>query len=310
MARSVLLTGGGGFLAGHFAASFASAGWGTVGVGRSDRNGQALKFDAFHLFDLADLEPIVALVGDVRPDVIVHLAAPASVPESITDPLGDLLAHVTPTANVLEAIRRTSPSTRFLLISSAAVYGNPALLPVSEDAPLTPISPYGFHKVQQEFLVDQYAVLHGVRACKARVFSTYGERLRRLAVWEITRRALASDPEVYGTGEEGRDYLDVADVAIAVRCVAERADFCGEAINIASGEEVSIAALAAEIFRLVGLAGTPRFTGRALAGSPTRWCADVTRLRKLGCPSASWSSGLKRTVNWIAQECGGLTPLS
>jgi nucleoside-diphosphate-sugar epimerase len=297
-----MLTGAGGFLAGHFATAFAAAGWQTFGIGRSDRDKQAGLFDEIILTDLSDLGAVTSFAGRVTPDVLVHLAAPASVAESIDDPLADLQAHIIPTANVLYALRRSSPATRVLLISSAAVYGSPASLPISEDTRLAPISPYGFHKLQQELLVDQYAALHGLRTCKVRIFSTYGERLRRLAVWEIARRALAGNPEVLGTGEESRDYLDVTDVARAVVCIAGHAPFEGEAINVASGDDVSIAAVAAEIFRLVGLSEAPRFTGQTLPGNPIRWRADVTRLRKLGCSPASWSSGLARTIEWIASE--------
>jgi len=118
-------------------------------------------------------------------------------------------------------------------------------------------------------------------------------------VWEIARRALAGNMEVYGTGEESRDYLDAVDVARAVVCVAERAAFNGQAINVASGEEVSIRTLAAEIFRLLGLREGPRFTGQLLVGSPLRWRADVTRLRALGCETGAWAGGLARTVEWI-----------
>jgi nucleoside-diphosphate-sugar epimerase len=302
MARCVMLTGAGGFLAGHFARAFAAAGWQTFGIGRSDRDKQAGLFEEFVLADLSNLSVVTAFAGRVRPDILVHLAAPASVAESIDDPLADLQAHIIPTANVLYALRRSSPDTRVLLISSAAVYGSPASLPISEDARLAPISPYGFHKLQQELLVDQYAALHGLRTCKARIFSTYGERLRRLAVWEIARRALAGNPEVFGTGEESRDYLDVTDVARAVVCIADRMPFEGEAINVASGVDVSVATMAAEIFRLVGLSEAPRFTGQTLPGNPIRWRADITRLRKLGCAGASWPSGLARTIAWIVAE--------
>ncbi|HXH91984.1 MAG TPA: NAD-dependent epimerase/dehydratase family protein [Thermoanaerobaculia bacterium] len=302
MARRVMLTGAGGFLAGHFATAFAAAGWQTFGIGRSDRDNQAGLFSELTLADLSDLGAITSFAGRVAPDVLVHLAAPASVAESIDDPLADLQAHIIPTANVLYALRRSSPATRVLLISSAAVYGSPASLPISEDTRLAPISPYGFHKLQQELLFDQYAALHGLRTCKARIFSTYGERLRRLAVWEIARRALAGNPEVFGTGEESRDYLDVTEAARAVVCIADRAPFEGEAINVASGADVSVATVAAEIFRLVGLSEAPRFTGKTLPGNPIRWRADVTRLRKLGCSPASWPSGLARTVAWIAAE--------
>jgi UDP-glucose 4-epimerase len=303
MPKTVLLTGAGGFLAGHFATAFAAAGWQVIGVGRSDPLGQAASFSTFRLQDLGDLGRFTSLLTREAPAVLVHLAAPASVPGSLREPLADLLAHLIPTANVLEAVRRSRVEARVILVSSAAVYGNPTTLPVPETAALAPISPYGFHKVQQELVVDQYVALHGLRACKARVFSTYGENLRRLAVWEVAQRALAGKDQVFGTGEESRDYLDAVEVAKAIVCIAERAEFRGEAINVASGEEVAIRTLAAEIFRLAGAGGSPRFTGESLAGSPIRWRADIARLRQLGYPlQASWSSGLERTMQWIKAQ--------
>ncbi len=302
MRKCVLLTGAGGFLAGHVATAFRSAGWRTVGVGRSDRHGQAGRFDTFHLQDLGDVPRLMSLLAAMLPDVLVHLAAPASVPASLREPLADLIGHVIPTGNLLEAVRCSHPAPRVILVSSAAVYGNPRTLPVPETAPLAPISPYGFHKVQQELVLDEYVALHGVRACKVRVFSTYGENLRRLAVWEIARRARTGNAEVFGTGDESRDYLDAADVGHAIVCVAERAAFGGEAINVASGQEVLVRTLASDVFRLIGFDAAPRFSGQMLDGSPARWRADTTRLRELGCPALSWSGGLARTVAWIGTQ--------
>jgi dTDP-glucose 4,6-dehydratase/UDP-glucose 4-epimerase len=135
-----------------------------------------------------------------------------------------------------------------------------------------PISPYGFHKVQQELLLREYVRIDRLRGCAARIFSTYSQGLRRLAVWDVTRRALAGAHEVLGTGNQTRDYLHAGDVG---RAIVERAAFDGEAINVASGVEVSIRTLAAEIYRLAGIAAEPRFTGERLLGSPSHWRADA-----------------------------------
>lgn len=302
MAKSVLITGAGGFLAGHVAAAFASAGWATIGVGRTDPNRQADRFDVFDLHDVADMEHDLSLLERYTPAAVVHLAAPASVPQSLRNPLADVHGHVLPAAGLLESIRLAAIETCVILVSSAAVYGDPETLPVREDAPLAPISPYGFHKLQQELLLDEYVRLHGVRGCKARVFSTYGEHLRRLAVWDIARRALAGQATVYGSGDETRDYLYAGDVGRALVCIAERAECRGEAINIASGEAVTIRTLAEEIFRAVAPETAPQFTGEALPGMPRRWRADVSRLRALGCPPSSWSSGLAKTIEWIRAQ--------
>ena len=299
MSKTVLITGAGGFLAGHVAAAFSSAGWRTIGIGRTDPHRQAERFEIFDLRDVVDIEHDISLLERYAPDAIVHLAAPASVQQSVRNPLADVQGHVLPTAALLESIRIAAIDTRVILISSAAVYGDPESLPVSEDAPLAPISPYGFHKLQQELLLDDYVRIHGLRGCKARIFSTYGENLRRLAVWDIARRALADHFTVYGSGEETRDYLYAGDAARAICCLAERAECNGEAVNVASGEGVTIRVLAEEIFRLAGIDAAPEFTGEMLPGSPRRWRADVTRLRNLGCPPSPWAAGLERTINWI-----------
>lgn len=299
MKRTVLISGAGGFLAGHVARQFTEAGWGTIGVGRTDPNGQAARFDAFLLNDLSDRARIVSILERYSPDALVHLAAPSSVQQSIRQPVSDFVGHVIPTVHLFDAVRSSGLDVRVVLISSAAVYGNPVSVPVLESASLAPISPYGFHKLHQELLVDEYTGIHGLRCCKARIFSTYGENLRRLAVWDITRRALAGDLRVHGTGEEMRDYLYADDVARAIVTITEKADFRGEAINVASGEGVTIRSLAEEIFRLLGITEPPRFSGEALPGSPDRWRADVGRLRSLGAPEATWARGLPATIEWI-----------
>jgi UDP-glucose 4-epimerase len=297
--KTAVLTGAGGFLAGHFANAFASAGWRVVGIGRSDPNHQSDRYAAFHLNDLSDADRVLSILDRSAADVVVHLAAPASVPESLRNPPGDFRAHVLPTVNALEAVRLARAPIRVILVSSAAVYGDPASLPVSEDAPLRPISPYGFHKMHQELLVDEYVRLHGVRACKARIFSTYGENLRRLAVWEIARRALRGERVALGSGEETRDYLYAGDAGRAIAVIAERAECNGEAINVAAGEEVAMRTVAAQVYAAAGIAEPPRFTGEALQGSPTHWRADIRRLRALGFDPPEWSNGLARTVQWI-----------
>ena len=299
MQKSAILTGAGGFLAGHAASAFAAAGWRVVGIGRSDPNHQAEHLAEFHLNDLSDVDRIVTIVERSAAEALVHFAAPASVPDSLRSPAHDFRAHVMPTINVLEAVRLAGAAVRVILVSSAAVYGEPQSLPVAEDAPLAPISPYGFHKLHQELLVDEYVRLHGLRACKARVFSAYGEFLRRLAVWEIARRALGGDYHVRGTGDETRDYLYAGDCGRAIALMAGRADCRGEAINVSSGQEVPMRVVASEIYAAAGIAAPPQFTGETMPGSPAHWRADVRRLRALGFDPPPWSNGLARTIRWI-----------
>ena len=300
MSGTLLVTGAGGFLAGYTARAFADAGWTCIGVGRSDPNRQASLYRAFHLHDLSSADRVATLVERYRPSAIVHFAAPSSVPASVARPLGDLQEHITPTGNLLEGARLTGAKPRFLLLSSAAVYGNPAALPVSEDAPLAPVSPYGFHKVMQETLADEYHQVFGIPVAKARVFSTFGEGLRKLAVWEIARRALGGDVAVHGTGDEVRDYLYAGDVARALLAIITGGAFAGEAVNVASGRGTSVRELAQTIFDELGIAGPPQFDGLAPRGNPTAWIANVDRLAALGfAPTERLDAALRRTVRWI-----------
>jgi UDP-glucose 4-epimerase len=300
--QTVVITGAGGFLGGYIADAFTAAGWKVTGIGRSDSNQQSGRFAAFHRDDLSDVPRLLEIFNRETPDALVHLAAPASVPESIRDSRRDFLAHTIPLLTVLEALRLGHSGARIVVASSAAVYGDPESLPVTEDAPTMPISPYGFHKVQQELLLREYVRIHRLRGCAARIFSTYGEGLRRLAVWDVTRRALAGAHEVLGTGDETRDYLYAGDVGRAIVAIVERAAFDGEPINVASGQEVSIRTLAAEVYRLAGIAAEPRFTGEKLLGSPSHWRADISKLRSLGFDPPSWSRGLAETVSWIRAQ--------
>jgi UDP-glucose 4-epimerase len=298
--QTVFITGAGGFLAGHTAVAFREAGWRVVGISRSDPGEQAWR--SFQRDDLTDVQRLLAKLGSESSDAVVHLAGPASVPDSIRDPRADFLGHTLPLLTVLEAVRLARREVRVVVVSSAAVYGNPDSLPVREMAPVTPISPYGFHKVHQELLLNEYVSLHGVHGCCARLFSTYGESLRRLAVWEMTSRALRGDCTVLGTGDETRDYLYAGDVGRALVAIAERAAFKGEAINVASGEEVSIRTLATETFRLAGITGSPIFSGQTMSGSPSHWRADISKLRSLGFDPPPWSRGLADTVAWIQTQ--------
>jgi len=307
--RAVLITGAAGFIGGYTADSFSKAGWRVIAVDRigsgSSTHPAELRFDHYIQEDLAKESIIIGLLNRYRPQVCIHLAGPASVERSFQEPLTDFSSQTLPLLHLLEAVRRSRIPTRILLVSSAAIYGNPESLPVTEEARVQPISPYGFHKYYQERLLDQYRALYGFSVCKARVFSTYGPGLTHLAVWDITRRALRGDYTTFGNGDETRDYLYVNDVAAALCCIGERAAFSGEAINVASGRETRIMELAEKIYLELGINATGRVLKRQESiGIPARWCADVSRLGLLGfTPRTSLDEGISQTVRWIGAKC-------
>jgi UDP-glucose 4-epimerase len=302
MADVALICGAAGFLGSHAAAAFRGSGWEVVGAGRGDALGLAQypKEVPFRRGDFESPVFVSQLLEETRPSRLIFVAGPSDVQRSVIDPVRDFRDQMLPLIQVLWAVSQIPNPPGVLLVSSAAVYGNAAVSPVSENVSPSPISPYGFHKLGQEALLDEFGKLYGVPVCKARVFSTFGPGLRRLAVWDITRRALAGDYELRGTGKETRDYLHVADLARALECIASRAPFQGEAINVASGQESSMGQVASLIYGALGVSALPRFDDKCLAGSPLRWHADVSTLLGFGFKQQmSLGAGIKETVDWI-----------
>ena len=303
-AKTIIVTGAAGFIGSHCANAFARDGWAVIGVDRRRPAPDATvqpNCTAFETDELASADRIGEMLRRHRSQALIHAAGPASVEQSFDDPRGDFLGQVGPWTAVLEAIRLNSPQTRVVLCSSAAVYGNPAMLPVAESAPAAPISPYGWHKVVKEQLLRQYVALHGIRGSSARIFSTFGPGLGQLAVWDIARKVLKGELRLQGTGQETRDYLYIGDVARAIECIALCAPGWGEAINVASGVETRIGELARMISAHLGKPDA-QFQGdqTSIAGKPTRWRADVGALTGLGfVPSMPMATALATTLDWI-----------
>jgi nucleoside-diphosphate-sugar epimerase len=300
----ILITGSRGFLGGSLGRLWASGGHEILGVGRSSQP-EADWPGAHAHADVAHQE-LSSLVGDFNPDVVFHGAGTASVGGSFDAPLQDFRAQSLTWATALESVRRSRRRPVVLLPSSAAVYGNPAQLPVAETASLQAISPYGHHKICCEALAAEYAQCFGLMIAVCRLFSTFGPRQRRLLVWEIYEQVAGSAPEVVleGTGEESRDYLAIEDVASALLGVTDWCRAQGDSgqcltVNVASGEETRVVTLASAIRDRLAVDKPIRFHGRARAGDPERWCADVSRL---GSIAPAWRptpllTGLERCVD-------------
>lgn len=302
--NSVLVTGAGGFLGRAVGRRFASEHWSVFGLGATVD--ATMRWNAFHHMTLPDVR-FADVLKTLRPDVLVHCAGRASVPESFGDPRGDFDSSPLVLFEVLDQVRRLSPQTRVIFLSSAAVYGNPCSLPIDENHVCAPMSPYGFHKRMCEQLCEEFTRCFDVATASARIFSAYGPGLRRQVVWDVCEKALR-DPEVLlqGTGEESRDFIHVDDAAAALYLLATRGECDGGAYNLASGDETRIADLASEIVATVAPGKTVRFSGRAAQGMPQRWRADITRLRGIGFqPACAFRTGLGETLAHHQREIAG-----
>lgn len=299
----VLICGARGFLGSTIAEHFAAGGSEVYGIGRNAFPALPPAFAGWWTMNLPD-QHLLDVLRDLRPDAVVHAASPATVGWSIENPYGDFRGSVGVWAGLLEAMRQSGVRSRVVLLSSAAVYGNPASLPVDETVPPAPISPYGYHKHMCEQIAEYYVRLFDLTICSLRIFSAYGVGLKRQVIWDICRKLHASPTiELSGTGEESRDFIHASDVAQAVSCVIARAPFRAEVYNVAGGQATTIAELAGRLAALFGPEHRVRFSGQRRPGDPLSWQADIERISALGFrASASLAEGLRAYVAWAKRE--------
>jgi UDP-glucose 4-epimerase len=227
--------------------------------------------------DLADI------LTSFAPDAIIHAAGPASVGESFHAPASTLKASLLSWVNVLDALRRSGVPSRALLISSAAVYGQPDRLPVAEGEVRRPISPYGYHKMMCEIAAQEYADCFGTDTVVGRLFSVVGPGQRRLLAWEVYTQLVDStlaEVVLIGSPDSTRDYLHVQDVAVALLGLAHMAS-APSIVNIASGTRSRVGEMATVLRDAVGATKPVRFLDRQTAGDPEHWQADISKLQGL-----------------------------
>ncbi|MBL0742457.1 NAD-dependent epimerase/dehydratase family protein [Chryseolinea lacunae] len=235
-------------------------------------------------------------------DVCINCAGAASVPDSLKHPERDYELNTHLVFKLLNSIRQFSPSCKFINISSAAVYGNPKALPIVETQSPAPVSPYGMHKLYAEQLCDEFARHFKVHACSLRVFSAYGPGLRKQIFWDLFLKARKSNRvELFGTGEETRDYIYVSDIVSTLNTLVHHAPCDGESYNVASGKSYTLKEIASHFYTCLGWDGTLTFSGQKRAGDPDFWEADISKLKGLGfVPQVTIEEGIKKYAEWVS----------
>jgi UDP-glucose 4-epimerase len=297
----VLITGAGGFVGSNLARYLAGKSYHVVALTTCDDSSPVV--NTHYVLRLPDTR-LHTIMREEQPDWVIHCAGRGSVQWSFAHPEDDFAQNVALTEFVLDTVGRNSPASKVVFISSGAVYGDPATLPITEQTPPRPISPYGFHKVIGELICRKHAAITGIPVTILRVFSAYGPGLRKQVLWDVAQKARATTNIVLdGTGEEMRDFIYIDDLCQAVQLVMHGSNFDANVINVASGESVTIAQLAHLMLAAIGDGWSVRFAGAARPGDPLAWRADVETLRRLGM--RSWlpiDVGVRRYVDWLRAE--------
>jgi len=237
-------------------------------------------------------------------DVCINASGSAHVGFSFENPSQDFELNVVNVQKILVAIRDYNENCKFINFSSAAVYGNPQVLPIVENSICKPLSPYGFHKLQSELLLTEYHKFFGLNTCSLRVFSAYGPRLKKQLFWDLYQKALQNNVvSLFGTGNETRDFIYIDDLLAIIDLVIQNSPFHGTIYNVASNLETTIDEAAQIFIKEFSLEKKVIFNGEAKIGDPNNWVADMKKLNNYGFqPQFNLSLGLKKYIEWLKKS--------
>jgi UDP-glucose 4-epimerase len=222
------------------------------------------------------------------------------VGKSVEAPIKDFDMTLSSLYSILEYIRIHNPKAKLIYPSSAAVYGNAGGV-LSEDDNLNPISPYGLHKVFAEQLCKYYSGFHGLKIGVLRIFSIYGEGLRKQILWDACTKFSSNENMFWGTGNESRDFIAVCDLCEAICLVLDKQDTPFDIYNCASGNSITIGTILNEIGLHYNM--KPEFNGNRKEGDPDYMKANIDKLSKLGfMPKVTLKKGVGDYVKWFKEE--------
>ncbi len=301
--KSVLVTGGTGFIGTHLSRQLVACGADVVVFGRhAAKLGDGVELV---LGDVRSEASVNALIAR-RFDVVFNLAAYSGQVPSFTDHEQSLTTNCLGHLNLLEAIRTLSPETTMCFASSRLVYGRTQYLPVDEDHPKEARSFYGIHKRTCEEYCEYYALRFGVRSVALRIANPYGphdpagHHRYNIANWMIDELILGREVTVFGRGEQLRDYIYIDDAVDALLCAAADPKAVGRVYNVGSGSGTAlvdfvrgaISAAGAGAYKLV------EWPQEFLEVETGDYAADISRVQaELGWrPRISLATGIAMTV--------------
>jgi len=309
--KKALVTGGAGFIGSHLSEALVSEG---IEVTVLDN------LSTGHLSNLASIKDRITFYkGDIQDqnttekaaknkDVIFHLAAQVSVPQSVKAPIESAMINDIGTLSIFEAARKNH-IPRVIFSSSCAIYGDDPHLPKEESMPPKPLSPYAVQKLMGEYYAKLYKDLHQIDTVCLRYFNVFGPRQDPSSPYSgvislfLTRSVERQHPVIYGNGQQYRDFVFVKDVVKANMLAANTDLASGKVMNIGTGTFIRIRELWDKICLLSGWLNEPHYEP-ARPGDITASVASILQASSiLGFePEYSFEKGLELTYKWYKEN--------
>ena len=310
--KKILVTGGAGFIGSNLVDVLAPTNEVTVLDNLSTGSMENIQHHVdrgairFAEADIRDLDKMYELTKNI--DLIFHLAVQC-VRVSLHDPKLVHEVDATGTLNLCMAASKNGVQ-KVVYTSSAEVYGDGKIIPISEEHPLESNTPYGAAKLSGELYLGVYRRTYGLPSVVLRLFNTYGPREHFEGLYGeviprfVVRAMNGMPPVIFGDGEQTRSFLEVSDTVRAIVLASECDAAIGETMNIGGEEEITINNLAKIILELLGEEN--RITSEYAAPRPgeiLRHCADMSKARKLlgFKPEFGLYDGIRNYIKWIRE---------
>ena len=312
--QTVLVTGGGGFIGSRLCERLVQS---DATVRAFVRYTSRAEIGLLRFLEPDILKKIEIIRGDLRDfsaveqasrgvDIVFHLGALISIPYSYVHPVETVQTNLLGTLNILEACRKSG--AKLVHTSTSEVYGTALRVPIDEDHPLQGQSPYSASKIGADKLVESYFRSFGLPTVTVRPFNTYGPgQSTRAVIPTIITQALAGGVVRLGNLDAIRDFTYLDDTVEGFLLTAQADTWNGETYNLGSGEEISIGAIAALIFRLMGKQAEIQLEKSRLRPEKSEVLRLISDNRKakleLGWqPTVGMEEGLQRTIRWIGEH--------
>lgn len=299
--KKILITGAKGFLGSNVSKFFKERGYQTYGVGHgslSIKESQSIGLDYWQSGDIS----IKAILEFKQLfDIIIHCGGSGSVGFSIENPYQDFKKTVDGTLEVLEYMRVYNPKAQLIYPSSPAVQGEHTNTPIKEDYVGKPASPYGYHKKIVEDLCQSYSEKYSLKISVVRLFSVYGNGLKKQLLWDAYNKIRYSSKEVefWGTGEETRDFIHIEDVLIIFSKLLNISEqFI--ILNGGTGLKYTVRQVVEIVKNLVNPKISIEFNRKVNIGNPIYYCADITKLKEIcSSPGIKFEYGIVGYIDWV-----------